>query len=102
MAQLAQANHIRGILASVTPVCDCFRPQTPRRPPAQIVALNAWIRNYCDRNGFVYLDYYSAMTDDHAMLKKDLTLDGLHPNDAGYEIMSRLASGAIAQALGKQ
>lgn len=102
MAQLAQANHIRGVLASVTPVCDCFRPQTAKRPPAQIVALNAWIKNYCGRNGFVYLDYYSAMVDDHEMLKKDLTLDGLHPNDAGYEIMSRLASAAIAQALAKQ
>jgi lysophospholipase L1-like esterase len=102
MAQLAGANHIRAILSSVTPVCDCFRPQTARRPPEQIVALNAWIKSYCDRDGLIYLDYYSAMKDDHGMLKRDLTLDGLHPNDAGYEIMSRLASEAIAQALAKQ
>jgi lysophospholipase L1-like esterase len=101
MAQLAQANGIRLVLASVLPVCDCFTSQTPRRPPQKIVALNQWIKNYCDRTGAVYLDYYSAMLDEHGMLKKDLTSDGLHPNDAGYEVMSPLAAQAIARALAK-
>jgi lysophospholipase L1-like esterase len=99
MVQLAQANHLRVILASVMPVCDCFVPQTGKRPPAQIVALNAWIKDYCGRNGLVYLDYYSAMADDKGMLKKSLTYDGLHPNDAGYDLISPLASAAIAKAL---
>jgi lysophospholipase L1-like esterase len=99
MAQLAQANQIRVVLASVMPVCDCFVPQTAKRPPDKIVALNSWIKDYCDRNGFVYLDYYSAMADDKGMLKKNLTYDGLHPNDAGYELISPLASAAIAKAL---
>ncbi len=35
------------------------------------------------------------------MFKKDLTLDGLHPNDAGYEVIAPLASKAIETALGK-
>ncbi|MDQ2842285.1 MAG: SGNH/GDSL hydrolase family protein, partial [Acidobacteriota bacterium] len=85
MAQLAQANGIKLVLTSVMPVCDCFTNQTNRRPPEKIVALNAWIRDYCERSGAVYLDYYSAMIDEHGMLKKDLTHDGLHPNAAGYE-----------------
>lgn len=100
MAQLAQANHIKVILASVMPVCDYIRPQTERRPPAKIVALNAWIKDYCERNGFVYLDYYSAMLDQNNMFKKDLTYDGLHPNAAGYAVMGPLASAAIQKALG--
>lgn len=101
MAQLAQANGIRVILASVMPVCDYIKPQTARRPPDKIVALNAWIKDYCARNGLVYLDYYSAMLDENKMLKKELTYDGLHPNDAGYEVMGPLAQQAIDRALGK-
>ncbi len=33
------------------------------------------------------------------MLKKDLTYDGLHPNAAGYAVMSPLAAQAIEAAL---
>ena len=41
------------------------------------------------------------MLDDKGMLRAELTLDGLHPNAAGYQIMAPLAEKAIAQALGK-
>lgn len=51
------------------------------------------------KNGLAYLDYYSAMLDDRQMLKKELTHDGLHPNDAGYELIEPLAEKAIAEAL---
>ena len=99
MAQLARANSIGVVLSSITPVCDYIKPQTGRRPPAQISQLNAWIKEYCSRNGFVYLDYYPAMLDEQGSLKKDFTYDGLHPNDAGYAVMEPLAIKAIQQAL---
>jgi lysophospholipase L1-like esterase len=35
------------------------------------------------------------------MLKRELTYDGLHPNEAGYEVMGPLAEKAIERALGK-
>jgi lysophospholipase L1-like esterase len=99
MAQLAQANGIRVVLASVMPVCDYIQPQTERRPPEKIVALNTWIKSYSSANGAIYVDYYSAMVDPNGMLKKELTYDGLHPNDAGYDVMRPLASKAIITAL---
>ena len=101
MAELATANNIKVVLSSVMPVCDYIKPQTERRPPEKIIALNAWLKDYAARNGFVYLDYYSAMLDDKEMFRKELTYDGLHPNDAGYEVMGPLAEKAIATALAK-
>ncbi len=101
MAQLAQANGIKVVLSSVTPVCDYIKPQTERRPPDKIIALNAWMKDFCARNRFTYLDYYSAMLDDKNMLRKELTSDGLHPNAAGYDVMGPIASKAIETALGK-
>lgn len=100
MADLAHASGIKVVLASLTPVCDYIKPQTERRPPAKIVALNQWIKNFCRKNGYVYLDYYSATIDDHQMFKRELTYDGLHPNAQGYQVMAPLAEKAIAQALG--
>lgn len=99
MSELARANGIVVVLASLLPVCDYIKPQTARRPPEKIVALNAWIKEYAAKNRFIYLDYYSAMVDDNKMLKQELTYDGLHPNDAGYEVMAPLAEKAIAVAL---
>jgi lysophospholipase L1-like esterase len=99
MSELAKAHGIRVVLASLLPVSDYAKPQTNRRSPEQIVALNTWIEDYAARNGLIYLDYYSAMLDDKKMLKRELTYDGLHPNDAGYEVMGPLAEKAIAKAL---
>ena len=101
MAQLAKANGIQVVMSSVMPVCDYHRPQTARRQPEKIIALNQWIEAYCKKNNLVYIDYYSAMIDDAKMLKKEITEDGLHPNSAGYAIMELLAEKAIAAALQK-
>ena len=100
MTELAKFNGIRVVLASVTPVCDCVKSQTALRPQGKIIGLNGWIKDYAARSGSIYLDYYSAMADGRN-LKKELTSDGLLPNDAGYRVMAPLAEKAIAQALGK-
>jgi len=99
MVELAKAHGIRVVLASLTPVCDYISPQTEKRPIEKIRQMNGWIKSYAERAGVVYLDYYSAMLDDQGMLRKELTFDGLHPNDAGYELMAPLAEKAIAAAL---
>jgi lysophospholipase L1-like esterase len=70
-----------------------------QRPPEKIRALNRWLEDYSAANGFVYLDYFTALLDDKGLLKRDLAEDGLHPNVAGYKIMAPLAEAAIAKAL---
>jgi lysophospholipase L1-like esterase len=100
MTELAKANGIRVVLASVTPVCDCFKEQTAVRPQGKIIGLNGWIRDYAAKSGAVYLNYYAALADGRNF-RMALTRDGLVPNDAGYEVMAPLAEQAIAQALAK-
>jgi lysophospholipase L1-like esterase len=100
MMDIAKANGIRVVLASVTPVCDCYAKQTALRPQGKIISLNGWIRDFAARSGAVYLDYYSALAEGRNF-KKELTGDGLLPNDAGYGVMAPLAERAIAEALKK-
>jgi lysophospholipase L1-like esterase len=99
MTELAKVNGIRVVLASVTPVTDAYKNQTALRPQGKIIGLNGWIRDYAERSGSVYLDYYGALAEGRNF-KKELTDDGLLPNDAGYAVMAPLAEKAIAQALG--
>jgi len=105
MAEIAKANGIRVVLASVLPVSDYElrdgKPltQTVRRPPAQILALNTWLKAFAKARGHVYLDYFSAMVDNNGFLKNELSDDGLHPNAAGYAVMAPLAEAAIAASL---
>jgi lysophospholipase L1-like esterase len=109
MAELARAHGIHVVLASLTPVSDYEQKsdgtpinQTTRRPPAQISALNVWIKQYAAENGYTYLDYYNALVDDKGFLKAGLSGDGLHPNVKGYAVMAALAEAAINTALKKK
>jgi lysophospholipase L1-like esterase len=100
MAEIAQANHIRVVLASVLPAIDY--PWRPGLGPApRIVALNAWMRAYAREHGLVYLDYHSAVADAHQGLRSGLSDDGVHPNAAGYAALNPLAREAILAALGQ-
>jgi lysophospholipase L1-like esterase len=108
MAELARANGILVVLSSVMPISNYgHRPDgNPldmrlKRPPEKILELNAWIKKYAAENAHIYLDYFSAMVDDQGMLKKELSVDGLHPNSAGYALMAPLAEKAIQAALKK-
>jgi lysophospholipase L1-like esterase len=100
MMDIAKANGIRVVLASVTPVCDCYKKQTGLRPQGKIISLNGWLKDFAARSGAVYLNYYSALADGRNF-KKELTDDGLLPNEAGYSVMAPLAEKAIAEALKK-
>jgi lysophospholipase L1-like esterase len=102
MADLARANGIQPVFSSVLPVHNYSHggeDYFAQRPQGRILALNTWLKDYCARKRIVYLDYFKAMVDDKGMLRRDLSDDGLHPNDAGYKIMAPLAEKAIAKAL---
>ena len=102
MTELARLHNIRVVLASVLPVNNYTERSKlffPLRPPDQILELNRWIKDYATRNNYIYLDYFSAMVDDKGLLQRDLSEDGLHPNDKGYAVMAPLAQKAIDQAL---
>jgi len=100
MAELAKSNKIKVILCSVLPVYDY--PWKPRLNPAEkIVKLNEMIQEYAHKKGFIYLDYFTAMVDERKGMQADYSKDGVHPNEAGYNVMMPLCTKAINKALKK-
>ncbi|HEX4138691.1 MAG TPA: GDSL-type esterase/lipase family protein [Bryobacteraceae bacterium] len=106
IGDLAKAHGIRAVFASILPVSNYHKDADPRsdmtayRPVAVIQSINAWLKNYCQSQGLVYMDYYSSMVDSAGQLQADLSDDGLNPNSKGYRVMSPIALEAIGRALG--
>jgi lysophospholipase L1-like esterase len=98
MAQMAKINGIKVILCSVLPVYDY--PWKPGLEPAdKIISLNSMLKGDAERDGMIYVDYFSAMVDDRKGMKAEYSEDGVHPNESGYKIMEPLVEEAIIKAL---
>lgn len=98
MTELAKLHGIKVVLASVTPICDCFSLLSARRPPGKLIGLNGWLKRYAKQAGAAYADFYSVLAEGRQM-KQELTVDGLLPNAAGYARLAPVAEQAISEAL---
>jgi lysophospholipase L1-like esterase len=95
MAESARAHGIRVVIGSGLPArAFPWRPEL--RPAAKIAQLNQWLRDYARQRGFVYADYYSAMADPDGGMHAGLSVDGVHPDAAGYAVMDPIADAALA------
>ena len=104
IADLAERYKINPVFASVLPISDYHKNNNPQyerskqRPPQTISALNQWLRGFCAKREYTFVNYYSEMADASGFLKADLADDGLHPNAKGYRIMAPLALAAVGKA----
>jgi lysophospholipase L1-like esterase len=57
------------------------------------------LKAYATEHGDVYVDYHTAMKDDRDGLPATLSKDGVHPNAAGFAMMTPLAEAGIEKAL---
>jgi len=98
MAELAKHHNIKVILCSVLPA-SVYPWRPGKNPHIQIPLLNELIKDYADREGFYYLDYFSSMTDGNNGLKVNYGEDGVHPNILGYKVMQKMVLNAIDKIL---
>lgn len=95
MVELAQVHHIKVILCALTPISG---KQSEHRPPADILKLNAWLKEYAAKTRSAFVDYYSAVVDAQGELRSGYSDDGLHPNARGYQLMKAAVSKALDDA----
>ena len=100
MAELARANGIKVILASIPPAA-AFLWSPDKRPAPQIAEMNAWLKRYAAAEGFTYVDYHPALATADGAMKPGFANDGVHPTPAGYAAMRPVALEAIRRTLRK-
>lgn len=82
MIDETKAAHVQPVLGTVTPVLDHY-PQT--------VVLDDQLRQLARADGIPLIDFYKAVADPQGRWPKNLTRDGLHPNEAGATAMADAA-----------
>lgn len=98
MCELAKLHNIKVILCKYLPINQY--PWAKHIEPAdKIVDLNNLIEAYAQKENFTVLDYWTPLVDDKKGQRKELTVDGVHPNLAGYKIMEGVTEPAIQKAL---
>ena len=98
MVQLARANGIKVVLASIPPAAD-FPWRRGLDPAPKIQSLNARLKAYANSHSLAYADYWSALSSSDGGMKAEFSEDGVHPNDRGYEAMRATAQAAIQRAM---
>lgn len=98
MAELAEMHHIRPIFISLLPLhsyTSRARKTYLKVSPALIVAADRWLQMYCSQHHYLYINAFSAMVDQRGMMRKDLSDDGIHPNLAGYTVLTQRFAEAV-------
>ena len=99
MAELARANGIKVILASVLPATKFEWRRALGDRSAMIVDLNKRIKAYADQEKIPYVDYHSAMKNDRNGMDPNIAEDGVHPTMDGYRIMESLVVPVVERVL---
>ncbi len=99
MTELALLHHIKVILCAYLPIYD-YPWRKGLQPANKIISLNNRIRTYAADKGVFLLDYFTPLADERNGQQAALTIDGVHPNVAGYQIMATVTEAAIKKALG--
>lgn len=99
MVEIAQANGIKVILASVLPATKFEWNRALGDRSAMIVDLNERIKSYAEKEGIPYVDYHTAMKNEQNGMDSDIAADGVHPSLKGYVIMEELILTALKDHL---
>lgn len=77
-------------LESIYPVNYSLSPKMVNvRKNDDIKEINKKIKKYCKDNKITYIDMYDLLKDDDDNFDSIYTNDGLHPNDEGYEVITK-------------
>lgn len=75
---------------SIYPVNDSLDEEmVDIRNNDDIIRINKKIKKYCENNDYTYINMYDKLLDENGNFSEKYTDDGLHPNENGYEIITK-------------
>lgn len=100
MVQLSLASDVIPVISTIIPA---------GKPEAHIgdfsvvdtlAEFNFWVRDYARENGIALIDYAAAIKDERGFLPRDYSVDPVHLNDKGYDIIAEAARPVVYKAAG--
>ena len=96
IADVARANGIKVILASMMPIRRDYDTDVNKR----VKVMNDWLNALSKQRGYTFCDFASLVVGRDGRMLKDVSNDGKHPNAAGYRQLAPAALACINRALG--
>jgi lysophospholipase L1-like esterase len=100
MADIAMRHGIKLLLAPIPPAASFpWAPQVQARP--RIAEINRWLKRYAGETGATWVDYWRVLDDGTGAMKPGLAIDGVHPNEAGYDAMATVIEPILQRMFGR-
>lgn len=87
---------IRIIVQSAYPTND-GSPFLSASVNEEALRLNEKLKALCEEKGYTYVDVHSALVGADGRFRPELTKDGVHPNEQGYEVVKSVLAPVLAQ-----
>jgi len=55
----------------------------------RVSSINLLLKDFCDAEGYIYIDMFSRLIDTNGQLREEYTIEGLHLNAAGYRFVAQ-------------
>jgi lysophospholipase L1-like esterase len=95
MIDIAKANKIKVIIASVLPAAEFPWRKTITNVADKVISLNKRLQALANSNHVYYLDYHTPLKNNIGGLSPNLAGDGVHPTMECYKLMTVMADEAI-------
>lgn len=88
-------------IESIYPINDDWRIKYSQDVPKQeelkekILNANKEIKDICKRNKYIYINLHDELIDENGYFDSKYTDDGLHPNEEGYNIITKKIKKAL-------
>jgi len=109
MLDMAAARGIRPVLATSIPVREDGNALygssgkiLDRTVNDAMLPWNDWLRGLAEERGCGLIDFWRAMADERGFLPDALAEDDIHPNDAGYALMTETARPVLEELLARE
>ncbi len=100
MVELAKARGVKVILATPLPAAK-FNWAPQLKPTESVASYVEWVKAYAAEQDLVVADYFTPLATPDGAMKAELTLDGIHPNKVGYDMIEPVTQAAIAKVLAR-
>ncbi len=99
MVQLSLANDVIPIVSTIIPAGKPEAHIGDFSVSDTLAEFNSWVRNYTQENKIALIDY-AAIQDEHGFLPRQRSVDPVHLNDEGYDIITEAARSVIYEVIG--
>ena len=99
MTAIAKQHGIKVLLASIPPAANFpWRPGLNTLGP--IAEQNRWLKTFARQSGATWIDYHPLLADATGAMRPEMAYDGVHPTEAGYDAMARVAEPVLKRLIG--